>query len=127
MVTKGEKEVNQSLRIVAALMFAIGTAFIAQAHTTVRSSNPASGSVLTKSPPLFEIVFAERVRLTSLDLVNSKGEKNLVFTPASSGMKYTSAQPAFAIGRNEIRWTALAKDGHVIKGNIIIVMRPPRK
>ncbi|WP_430443930.1 hypothetical protein [Sphingorhabdus contaminans] len=43
---------NHSLRIVAALMFAIGTAFIAQAHTTVRSSNPASGNVLTKSPPL---------------------------------------------------------------------------
>jgi methionine-rich copper-binding protein CopC len=118
---------KRSFVAIAALATALGGAFTAGAHTTVRSSNPASGSVLTQSPPLFEMTFAEKVRLTSLILVNSKGERKLAFKPASNALKFMSANPGLALGRNEIRWTALAADGHVIKGSIIIVMRPPRK
>jgi methionine-rich copper-binding protein CopC len=118
---------NKILGAIAALLLATGVAFNAAAHTTIRSSNPASGSVLTQSPPVFEMTFAERVRLTSLILANSKGEKKLAFKPAASALKFSSAKPGLVLGRNEIRWTALSQDGHVIKGTIIIVMRAPRK
>lgn len=96
-----------------------------QAHTTVKSSNPASGSVLTGSPPLFEVTFAERVKLTSLLLVNKAGQRKLAFKPSASALKFSSTKPGLVLGRNEIRWTALAQDGHVINGSIIIVLRPP--
>ena len=33
------------------------------------------------------------------------------------------AKPELAPGRNEIRWTALSADGHVIEGSLIIVLR----
>lgn len=118
---------KRGLATIVAVALAGGSAFAALAHTNVRSSNPASGSVLTQSPPVFEISFAEKVRLTSLILANSKGEKKLAFKPAASALKFTSAKPDLALGRNEIRWTALSQDGHVIKGTIIIVMRAPRK
>ena len=114
-------------RAVAASALALGVALAAQAHTTVRSSNPASGSVLTTSPPVFEVVFAERVKLTSLLLVNKAGERKLAFKSTASALKFSSAKPGLALGRNEIRWTALSLDGHVIKGSIIIVLRAPKR
>lgn len=118
---------NRLFAVVAALAIACVAAVGAAAHTSVRSSTPASGSVLTQSPPVFEVSFAERVRLTSLILANSKGERKLAFKPAASALRYISAKPGFALGRNEIRWTALSQDGHVINGSIIVVMRKPSR
>lgn len=115
------------MKSLAAMTLALATLSGLQAHTTVKSSNPPSGSVLTASPPVFEVVFAERVKLTSLLLVNKAGERKLAFKPTASALKFSSAKPGLALGRNEIRWTALAQDGHVIKGSIIIVLRAPKR
>lgn len=97
----------------------------AQAHTSLRSSSPASGSVLNESPAEVSLAFVEPARLTSLVLVNTAGERRLEFTPSGSAETFTAAKPGFAPGRNELRWKALSKDGHVIEGSIIIVLRSP--
>lgn len=98
-----------------------------QAHTALRSSNPPSGSVLTQTPAKLTLIFLEPARLTSLKLVTTAGEKTLSFSPKGSATVFTSPKPPFIKGRNEIRWTALSRDGHVVTGSIIIVLRAPSR
>jgi len=99
----------------------------AQAHTTLRSSSPASGSVLTEAPALFSLTFLEPARMTSLVLVTVAGETRLQFAPVGSAVTFTVSRPGFVPGRNEVRWTALSKDGHVIEGSVIVVLRTLRR
>lgn len=96
---------------------------LAYAHTSLRGSEPASGSVLTQSPPAVTLTFLEPARLTSLMLVTSSGERRLAFSPSGSALSFVATKPELAPGRNEIRWTALSADGHVIEGSLIIVLR----
>lgn len=109
---------------VTALFLAIPASV--QAHTALRSSDPVSGSVLTQSPPVLTLTFQEVASLTSLTLVNTDGERNLPFTPSGSALTFEASKPEFIRGRNEVRWRALSRDGHVIEGSIILVMRAPK-
>lgn len=96
------------------------------AHTALRSSSPASGSVLEQSPPALTLTFLEPATLTSLTLVNASGERRLPFAPRTKERTFTSPKPVLVRGRNEVRWRALSQDGHVVEGSLIIVIRPPR-
>ncbi len=99
---------------------------VVQAHTALQSVSPASGSVLTQSPPVLRLTFLEPASLTSLMLVTAAGERPLSFTPTGRALTFTAARPGFARGRNEIRWRALSRDGHVVEGSIIVVLRAPK-
>ncbi|WP_033921032.1 copper resistance CopC family protein [Sphingomonas sp. 37zxx] len=113
-------------RYAIAAMLMLSTPFSsAFAHTALKSSNPASGSVLTQSPPTLVLNFIEPSRLTSLVVVTATGERRLPFGPTGSGVTFTAQKPGFVRGRNEIRWRALSRDGHVIEGSIIVVLHAP--
>ena len=113
-------------RIAMALAIAAVPVSAAVAHTALKSSNPASGSVLTQSPPVLTLTFLQPTRLTSLVLVTSTGERRLPFKPGDSALTFSASNPALARGRNEIRWRALSQDGHVAEGSIILVLRAPK-
>jgi copper resistance protein C len=115
---------NRRLTAIA-LLFVLASS--AQAHTSLRSSNPASGSVLTESTAVFSLTFLETARMTSLVLVTAAGERKLEFAPVGSAVTFTVTGPGFEAGRNEVRWKALSQDGHVIEGSVIIVIRPQRR
>lgn len=95
------------------------------AHSTVKSTVPASGTVMLSSPPEVVINFNEPARLTSVVLAEAgMPERKLPFTPPSgSATTFTLPKPNLGSGRNEIKWKALSKDGHPISGSIIIVIR----
>jgi len=97
----------------------------ALAHSTVKSTFPASGTVMLSSPSEVVINFNEPARLTSVVLVEAgMPERKLAFTPPSgSANTFTMPAPNLGSGRNEIKWKALSKDGHPISGSIIIVIR----
>lgn len=97
----------------------------ALAHSTVKSTNPASGSILPASPETVTIVFNEAAKVTSVVVVEAgKPERKLDVMPGSDGTLYMLHDPKLANGRNEIKWKALSKDGHPISGSIIIVVKP---
>ena len=109
---------------------AIGAALIlsaapALAHSTVKSTIPASGSVVNRSPESVFINFIEPARMTSVVVAGTGGEeRKLEFTPPSgSTTTFRIPEPKLGAGRNEIKWKALSKDGHPISGSIIIVMK----
>jgi methionine-rich copper-binding protein CopC len=112
-------------RFLAALVAALALFGVsALAHTTLQSSAPASGSVLTQSPERMTLTFSEPTRLTSVAVATASGERRLDFTPSGSATTFTVAAPNLTVGRNEVRWRALSRDGHPVEGSIIIVVRP---
>lgn len=106
------------------LLLAALSPFGAFAHSTLKRTEPASGSVLTASPPSVVLEFNETVRLTSVVAVAAdQSERKLAFEPAGSATLFTVAEPALGPGRNEVRWKALSKDGHPVSGTVILVLK----
>jgi copper resistance protein C len=106
---------------VLALVF---TSHFGFAHTTAVTS-PKSGAVLAQSPPAIEIKFAHEASLTAVIVVAAgKPERKLEFAPKGSAKLFTIANANLDVGRNEIQWKALSKDGHVVAGSIILVIDP---
>ena len=98
------------------------------AHTTVVGTAPKSGSVLEQSPPVVEITFQDAVRLTSVVVIDaSNAERKLEFAPSDSAVTFKLNRPQLGPGRNEIRWKALSKDGHVISGSLILTIAAAAK
>lgn len=94
------------------------------AHTSATSTSPKSGSVLDASPATIGITFKEAARLTSV-VVHQEGkpERKLTFTPNGSATEFTIENPGLEPGKSEVRWTALSKDGHVVKGVIVLTVK----
>jgi copper resistance protein C len=107
---------------VAALMC---FAALANAHTNVASTSPKNGAVLERSPPTIEIKFEQPVRMTSIVVLAAAGqpERKLQFSPTGNASTFTVTDPALAPGRNEIQWKALSRDGHVVSGSLIVVVK----
>ena len=93
------------------------------AHTGVASTSPADGAVLAVSPPEIKINFRAPASLTSV-VVEAKGQERrpLEFTPKTAATSFRLPNPALTAGRNEIHWTALSNDGHVISGSLVVVI-----
>jgi methionine-rich copper-binding protein CopC len=106
-------------------LLALVSALAADAHTTVESAKPPSGAVLERSPPTIELKFKHAVQMTSIVVLEAdKSERKLAFTPTASTAVVTIDNPALHTGHNEIRWKALSKDGHVIKGTLTYDIKP---
>ncbi len=104
-----------------ALIFALA----AGAHTTVAGAKPENGAVLDHSPPSIELKFKHAVQMTSIVVTEAdKSERKLAFAPTTSTALITIDNPELKVGRNEIRWKALSKDGHVIGGTLTYVIKP---
>jgi len=110
------------LTILAALLVPATPAF---AHSTVKGTVPASGSILPSSPAEVTITFNETARLTSVIVMQpGKPDRKLEAMPSGASTSFMIHDPRLENGRNEIKWTALSKDGHPISGSIIVVIRP---
>lgn len=97
----------------------------AHTHSVLESSSPASGSVVERSPEQIGLSFREPTMLTYLAVVSTSGERRLTFAPVGVAEAFTASTPELIPGRNELQWRALSKDGHVVEGSIIIVVKPP--
>jgi methionine-rich copper-binding protein CopC len=107
------------------LFFVLGTA-VALAHTSAASTMPKTGSVLDQSPATIEITFKEAARLTSV-VVQQAGrpERKLAFEPNAAATTFKIDNPKLDAGNSEVRWIALWKDGHVVKGVIVLTVKAP--
>jgi copper resistance protein C len=106
-------------------LLALLVAFGAGAHTTVEKTRPASDAPLDSSPPTIEVQFKHAMQMTSVVVLDAaKSERKLTFTPATSATLITINDPALQAGRNEIKWKGLSKDGHVITGTLVFMVKP---
>ena len=111
------------MKIVSTLLAALsamtlaGTAF---AHTTIIKSNIQAGAAKTEAPAMFEFSFVDDVGLAALDLETLSGERvDIGFErPSAKGRDFSVPLPAIGPGDYVLKWRAIAKDGHVMRGEI---------
>jgi methionine-rich copper-binding protein CopC len=93
---------------------------LAFAHAHLSSSTPADGSVVAAAPKSIMLMFSEPTRVTALTMQKGeeKAEQKLGPLPEEASAHVMVPTPKLAPGAYTIRWRALGRDNHVIKGTI---------
>ena len=112
---------------VAALM---GVAF---AHVSLKASNIGAAAIIETLPAAFEIEFSQAVGLASFAIETDAGADAagapiaLDYAPPK-GMHATFAipLPRLAPGSYVAKWRIMAKDGHVMNGQIRFTLAAPK-
>lgn len=99
------------------LAAALAIASPAFAHSALQSSVPADGAVVTGAKTV-RLTFAADVRLVGLRLVANNLDLPLpIDRAAPAAMSFEAALPQLGEGTYEIKWSAMAADGHVVTGS----------
>ena len=100
--------------VFAALSLSFGTAW---AHSTLQSSIPGNDTTVSE-PKAVSLTFTKTVRLVTLKVVGQGVDESLpVDRSAPAGKSFSAPLPALAPGKYEVKWTASARDGHIMKGS----------
>ena len=97
-----------------------GTVF---AHTALKESVPAEGSLLNASPEHIQLSFTEEVRLLRLDVVaaldSSEKKVDIGFAPESvAKTDYSVPLPALSPGNYRVDWSVMGADSHPVQGSV---------
>ena len=109
--------------LIAALLLTFARA--ASAHTTVKTSVPEDGAVCATLPDTLQLNFGQPVRLASVKIRKVDGRAVGVGSERakSAAQSFAVPAPSLSEGRYVLRWTAMAKDGHVMKGEIAFAIK----
>lgn len=101
--------------VIAALLLLVAPA---QAHSTLENSSPAAGATVTELPKTLSLTFTKAVRLMTLKLIGKDVDMALeVDRSAPAARSFSAPLPDVAPGTYEVKWTATARDGHVMTGS----------
>lgn len=91
-----------------------------EAHTSLKSSNPAEGSALSEPIERIRLTFNEPVEKTStLRVVDADGIEQSLAKPLIIGNELSAVVPKpLAKGQYTIKWASISDDGHPVKGTI---------
>jgi len=95
--------------------------FSSFAHSTLVSSIPADGDVLTASPHHMELRYSEPVLLTQFVIRNSEGDAVATdFTAGRERQEQFHIMPGSDLGEGDftIEWVVMSADGHRVSGDI---------
>ncbi|WP_342630962.1 copper resistance CopC family protein [Marinobacter alkaliphilus] len=101
------------------MFFALTSASLANAHTDVVYSSPASDEHVQTAPEHLELRFGDTVRLMRVNLTDGAGDRVRVdFRPSrESQTDYRIDLPTLQEGHYEVEWRAMADDGHTMTGS----------
>lgn len=90
------------------------------AHTTIVASNIMDGSEIRTAPDVFEFSFGADVGLAGLELETLSGEAvDIDFQrPGQMRKDFAVPLPMLEPEAYVLKWRAVAKDGHVMRGEI---------
>ena len=111
--------------LLAAATFALASAVStpAFAHAKLQSSDPQAGSTLDTAPKQVRLKFNEKLEPAfSRIRVTGPGNKEIALAAATVDKAdptvMTAPLPKLSAGEYRIQWTAMARDGHKVKGDI---------
>ncbi len=102
----------------AASVLVLGTVATAAAHTALRSSNPAPGATLARSPAVIVLSFNEPIRPRRVTVLDRRSV-NLVTAAARDARDARRVRVRVrrgVPGVHRVRWTVAGADGHLISG-----------
>ena len=106
--------------IVIAMTCLLGSG-LALAHSKMAKSIPAEGATTKAGLTEITLGFSKPVRLMLVKVRNAaaKSEVEAKFKPAAKfGTSYPFTVSPLTSGLHEVNWTAVAQDGHVMKGTL---------
>ncbi len=104
----------------AALLLAMASAGSALAHTKMTASAPADGATVPAGLAQIEMTFSHPMRLTLVRVHRADDDKDIGLKaplPKAFADAAKVSVDALADGSYEVTWTAVSKDGHVMKGH----------
>ena len=108
------------LRAALAGLAVLLTTAPALAHTTIIKSNIQPGAAMAEAPSVFEFSFGDEVGLAALELETLAGDSILIDfeRPSAKDRDFSVPLPAIEPGDYVLKWRAIAKDGHVMRGEV---------
>lgn len=106
--------------LIATLAVISIAAATASAHTSIVSSNIESGSQIEVAPASFDFSFGADIGLAGVELETLDGYPvEIAFErPREMGKSFSVPLPMLEPGPYILKWRAVAKDGHVMKGEV---------
>lgn len=108
------------LRTLLVAVWVVSSTAAAWAHTTIIVSNIEDGAELAAAPAAFVFAFGGEVGLAGLELETLGGDPIVLDfdRPSTMGKDYSVPLPPLAAGAYILKWRAVAKDGHVMRGQV---------
>lgn len=112
-------------RVLATAAFAVTSAVMSPvyAHATLQSSEPQAGSMLAKAPTRVRLKFNEALE-PAFSKIKLTGPRNGDIPLAAATVDkadptvLAAPLPALPAGEYHVLWSAMARDGHKVKGTI---------
>ena len=90
----------------------------ASAHNVLKSSTPADGSTLDRSPSELALDFNGQVRLVKLSLKRSDESIDVGFKPdLTAATSFIVPVPELASGTYSLEFSVIGEDGHTVAGH----------
>ena len=90
----------------------------ASAHNVLKSSTPADGSMLDRSPSELALDFNGQVRLVKLSLKRSDESIDVGFKPdLTAATSFVVPVPELASGTYSLEFSVIGEDGHTVAGH----------
>ncbi len=118
-----------NIKIQVATLLALTALFIAEpvwGHTKVKTSTLENGGTYQTLPEVIDLVFAQKVGLIDLTLKAADGSEIPLGFDKPKGMhsRFAIPKPDLASGAYVLSWRVMAKDGHVLNGEIAFTYEP---
>jgi hypothetical protein len=118
----------QAFRSVAfAVVLVVAGIAAALAHAKMNASIPKDGETVAAGLSEIQLQFSKPLRLTLIHVRRVEGQKEITVSselPKSFVDSANVAVDALQAGSYEVSWTAVSKDGHVMKGSFTFSVKP---
>lgn len=97
----------------------LGFAMNLFAHTSLVSSYPAKGQMLTKSPKQLSLNYGKKLLLLKVSLTDGANKVVAINFKATPDLKksFKISLPTLKVDNYTVNWTAMGRDGHKMSGN----------
>ena len=101
-----------------AFIACVSLSMTASAHNVLKSSTPAGGSMLDRSPSELALDFNGQVRLVKLSLKRSDESIEVGFKPdLTAATSFIVPVPELASGAYSLEFSVIGEDGHTVAGH----------
>jgi copper resistance protein C len=103
----------------------LGTSTVAQAHTTLRSTDPTDGSTVTAPLPAVGLTFSSGVFLGEVTVTDPAGDSAAAGEATVAGAVVTQPVTLAAPGAYTVAYEVTSGDGHPLEGRLTFTYVPP--
>lgn len=96
----------------------------AHAHTHLKSSVPAEGSVVNAAPANIVLKFSEATRVTALTLQKEGGSEQKLAVPAAATAEVSVPAAKLEPGKYVVNYRVVGSDNHVMSGKVQFTVDP---